>query len=120
MAASAAILARTAGLTSDPTRRATRAVEAAVSKHLAGASQEALRLLASAEAGPMDPLDRAKLKLLQGEIVELRHTPDALPLLIDAAKRLEGLDVPLSRHAYLSAIRVACVAGPQTCIPRAA
>jgi DNA-binding CsgD family transcriptional regulator len=56
-------------------------------------------------------LDRARLKLLHGEIVDLGRTPDALPLLIDAAKQLERLDVPLSRHAYLSAIRVACVVG---------
>jgi DNA-binding CsgD family transcriptional regulator len=111
LAASAAFLELSAGLTSDPTRRAHRALEAAISKHLAGADQEALRLLASAEAGPMDPLDRARLKLLQGEIVDLRRTPDALPLLIDAAKQLERVDVPLSRHAYLSAIRAACVAG---------
>ena len=111
LAASAAFLELSAGLTFDPTRRAHRALEAAISKHLAGASQEALRLLASAEGGPMDPLDRARLKLLQGEIVDLRRTPDALPLLIDAAKQLERLDVPLSRHAYLSAIRAACVAG---------
>jgi DNA-binding CsgD family transcriptional regulator len=111
LAASAAFLELSAGLTSDPTRRAHRAVEAAVSKHLAGSSEEALRLLASSEAGPMDPLDRARLKLLHGEIVDLERTPDALPLLVDAAKQLERLDVPLSRHAYLSAIRVACVAG---------
>ena len=32
-------------------------------------------------------------------------------MLLDAAKRLEPLDVALSRHAYLSAIRVATVAG---------
>ena len=111
LAASAAFLELSTELTSDPTRRAHRALEAAISKHLSGASQEALRLLASAEAWPMDPLDRARLKLLQGEILELRRTGDALPLLIDAAKQLERVDVPLSRHAYLSAIRVACIAG---------
>jgi DNA-binding CsgD family transcriptional regulator len=111
LAASAAFLELSAELTSDPSRRAHRALEAAISKHLSGASEEALRLLASAEAGPMDPLDRARLKLLQGEIVDLKRTPDALPLLIDAAKQLERVDVPLSRHAYLSAIRAACVAG---------
>ena len=111
LAAAAAFLERSAALSPDPTRRAHRALEAATSKHLAGASQEALRLLASAEAGPLDPLDRARLKLLHGEIVDLRRTPEALPLLLDAAKQLEPLDVPLSRHAYLSAIRVATVAG---------
>jgi DNA-binding CsgD family transcriptional regulator len=111
LAASAAFLERSAALTPDPTRRAHRELEAATSKHLAGATGEALRLLASAEAGPLEQLDRARLKLLQGEIVDLRRTAEAQPLLLDAAKRLEPLDVPLSRHAYLSAIRVASVAG---------
>ena len=111
LAAAAAFLERSAALTPDPTRRAHRALEAASSRHLAGGSQEALRLLEWAAAGPLDPLDRARLKLLHGEIVDLRRTPEALPLLLDAAKQLEPLDVPLSRHAYLSAIRVATVAG---------
>jgi DNA-binding CsgD family transcriptional regulator len=111
LAAAAAFLERSAELTPDPTLRAHRALEAASSKHLAGGSQEALRLLEWAAAGPLGPLDRARLKLLQGEIVDLRRTPEALPLLLDAAKQLEPLDVALSRHAYLSAIRVATVAG---------
>src|SRR6202042_941452 len=91
--------------------RAHRALEAAASKHLAGASQEALRLLASAAAGPLNTLDRARLNLLHGEIVDLRRTADALPLLLDAARQLEPLDVSLSRDAYLAAIRAASVAG---------
>jgi DNA-binding CsgD family transcriptional regulator len=111
LAAAAAFFERSAALTPDPTRRAHRALEAATNKHLAGAPQEALRLLTSAEGGPMDPLDRARLKLLRGEIVDLKRTPDALPLLLDAATQLERVDVSLSRHAYLSAIRVATVAG---------
>ena len=59
----------------------------------------------------MDPLDRARLKLLHGEIVDLKRTPDALPLLLDAARQLEPLDVSLSRDAYLAALRAATVAG---------
>ena len=109
--AAAAFLERSAALTPDPTRRAHRALEAAASKHLAGASQEALTLLARAGAGPLDALDRARLKLLHGEIVDLRRTADALPLLLDAAKQLEPLDVPVSRDAYLAALRAASVAG---------
>jgi DNA-binding CsgD family transcriptional regulator len=110
-AAAAAFLERSAALSPDPARRAHRALEAAASKHLAGASQEALRLLERAGAGPLDPLDRARLKLLHGEIVDLRRTPDALPLLLDAARQLEPLDVSLSRDAYLAALRAATVAG---------
>jgi hypothetical protein len=60
-----------------------------------------LRLVASAEAGPLEPLDRARLKLLHGEIADLRRTPEAQPLLLDAAEQLA--DVLLSRHADLSA-----------------
>jgi tetratricopeptide (TPR) repeat protein len=111
IAAAAAFLERSAALTPDPTRRAHRVLEAAASKHLAGASQEALRLLASTAPGPLDPLDRARMKLLHGEIVDLGRTADALPLLLDAAKQLEPLDVPLSRDAYLAALRAATAAG---------
>jgi DNA-binding CsgD family transcriptional regulator len=111
LAAAAAFLERSAALTPDPGRRARRALEAAASTHLAGGSQEALRMLARAAAGPLDPLDRARLKLLQGEIVDLGRTPDALPLLLDAARQLELLDAPLSRDAYLAALRTASAAG---------
>ena len=112
LAAAAAFLERSAVLTPDPTRRAHRALEAAASEQLAGASQEALRLIASAAAGPVDPLDRARLKLLHGQIeVDLSHGPAALPLLLDAAEQLEPLDPSLSRDAYLAALRAASVAG---------
>ena len=43
--------------------------------------------------------------------MDLRRTPDALPLLLDAARQLEPLDVSLSRDAYLAALRAATVAG---------
>ncbi|HXO07195.1 MAG TPA: AAA family ATPase, partial [Solirubrobacteraceae bacterium] len=111
LAAAAAFLERSAALTPDPTRRAHLALEAAAGKHLAGASQDALTLLAAAAAGPLDALDRARLKLLHGEIVDLGRTPDALPLLLEAARQLEPLDVSLSRDAYLTALRAASAAG---------
>ena len=111
LAAAAAFLERSAALTPDRTRRAHRALEAAASKHLAGASQEALGLLARAAAGPLDPLDRARLNLLNAQIVDLRRTPDAVPLLLDAARQLEPLDAVLSRDAYLAALRAASAAG---------
>ena len=96
----------------DPRVRSHRALEAAASKQLAGASQEALRLLANAAAGPQDVLDRARVKFLHGQIeVDRSHGAAALPLLLDAAKQLEPLDVSLSRDAYLAALRAASVAG---------
>ena len=112
LAAAAAFLERSAALTPDPTGRAHRMLEAAASKQLAGASEEALSLLARAAAGPLEPLDLARLKLLHGQIeVDLSRGAAALPLLLDAARRLEPLDAPLSRDAYLAALRAASVAG---------
>jgi DNA-binding CsgD family transcriptional regulator len=112
LAAAAAFLERSATLTPDPPRRARRTLEAAASKQLAGASQEALSLLAKARAGPLDALDHARVKLLHGQIeVDLSRGAAALPLLFDAARQLEGLDACLSRDAYLAALRAASVAG---------
>ena len=104
LAAAAAFLERAAALTPDPTLRAHRALEAAASKQLAGASQEALRLLASAagRAAGRRWID-ARVKLLHGQIeVDLSHGAAALPLLLDAARQLEPLDAFLSRDAYLA------------------
>jgi DNA-binding CsgD family transcriptional regulator len=112
LAAAAAFLERSAALTPHPAVRAHRALEAAAIKQLAGTSQEALRLLASAAAGPLDPVDRARRKLLQGLIeLDLMHAVAALPLLLDAARQLELLDVHLSREAYVAALLAAHIAG---------
>jgi DNA-binding CsgD family transcriptional regulator len=112
LAAAAAFLERSAALTPDPARRAHRALEAASNKQLAGASHEALRLLASAGAGPLEPLDRGRRKLLHGLIeLDLMHAVAALPLLLDAARQFEPLDVPLSRDAYVAALLAAHIAG---------
>ena len=112
LSAAAAFLERSAALTPDPARRAKRELEASASKQLAGASREAARLLARAAGGPLDDLDLARLPLLHGQIeVDLSRGVDALPLLLDAAQQLEPLDVPLSRDAYLAALRAASVAG---------
>ncbi|HEX4279693.1 MAG TPA: AAA family ATPase [Solirubrobacteraceae bacterium] len=112
LAAAAAFLERSAALTPDPSHRAHRTLEAAITKELAGASQEALSLLARASAGPLDTLDQARLKLVHGQIeVDLSRGAEALPLLLDAATQLEPLDASLSRDAHLMALRAASVAG---------
>jgi DNA-binding NarL/FixJ family response regulator len=112
IAAAAAFLERSAALTPEPARRSRRALEAAANKELAGASQEALGLLTTVASGPLDDFGRARLALLQGQIeLDLRRGANALPLLLDAAKQLEPLDAPLSRDAYLAALRAANVAG---------
>jgi DNA-binding CsgD family transcriptional regulator len=111
-AAAAAFLQRAATLTPDAHTRARRALEAAGAKHLAGAPEEALTLLAAATGGPLEPLDRAMLQRLHGQIaLDLRQAGDAVPLLLDAAKQLGPLDPDVARETYVEALRAASVAG---------
>jgi hypothetical protein len=112
LAAAAAFLERAAALTPDARGRARRALEAAGAKQLAGVPQAALKLVETAEAGPLDRFDRALLQRLRGQIaLDLRRGGDALPLLMDAAVRLESLDAGLARDTHLEALRAASVAG---------
>jgi DNA-binding CsgD family transcriptional regulator len=112
LAAAAAFLERAAGLTPEPARRAKRALAAAQAKHQAGAFEAALRLLATAQAGPLDELQRARVDLLHAQIVfASRRGSDAPPLLLKAAKRLEPLDVGLARDTYREAFSAALYAG---------
>ncbi|MFZ0972033.1 MAG: AAA family ATPase, partial [Solirubrobacteraceae bacterium] len=96
--AAAAFLERATDLTVDPGKRARRALDAAGAKLLAGAPQEALTLLSLAAEGPLDEFDRAQLQRVHGQIaLDRRHAGDAVPLLLDAARRLESLDPGLAR-----------------------
>jgi DNA-binding CsgD family transcriptional regulator/tetratricopeptide (TPR) repeat protein len=111
-AAAAAFLERAAGLTLEPSRRAERALAAAQATHLAGAPDPALELLATAEAGPLGELQRARVFLLRAQIAYAqRRGSDAPPLLLRAAKRLEPLDAGLARDTYLEALSAAQFAG---------
>jgi DNA-binding CsgD family transcriptional regulator len=111
LAAGATFLERAAELTPDPRRRAQRALVAAQSKHQAGAADAALRLLAVAEAGPLDELERARAQLLHAQITfAVTRGRDAPPLLLEAAKRLEPLDATLARATYLEAFAAALAA----------
>ncbi len=112
LAAAAAFLERAAGLTLEPARRARRALAAAQAKHLAGAPDAALDLLATAQAGPLDELQYARVDLLRGQIAfASSHGSDAPPLLLTAARRLEPLDAGLARETYLDAFSAAMFAG---------
>jgi hypothetical protein len=68
LAAAAAFLERSAALTPAPARRAGRALAAARGHSRAGAFDAALRMLARAEAGPLEELQRARAELLRGQI----------------------------------------------------
>jgi DNA-binding CsgD family transcriptional regulator/tetratricopeptide (TPR) repeat protein len=112
LVAAAAFLERSAGLTLDPARRAQRALAAAQAKHRAGAPDAALGLLAMAQAGPLDELQRARGDLLRAQIAfASSHGRDAPPLMLSAARRLEALDVGLARETYLEAFTAALFVG---------
>ncbi len=112
LAAAAAFLERSAGLTLDPARRAQRALAAAQAKYQAGALDAALGLLAMAQAGPLDELQRARGDLLRAQIAfASSHGRDAPPLMLGAAKQLEALDVGLARETYLEAFTAALFVG---------
>ncbi len=112
LAAAAAFLERSAGLTIDPARRAQRALAAAQAKHQAGALDAALGLLAMAQAGPLDELQQARGQLLRAQITfASSHGRDAPPLMLSAARQLEALDVGLARETYLEAFTAALFVG---------
>ena len=112
LAAAAAFLERSADLTPDPARRRERALAAAGAKHQAGAFDAARELLAAAEAGLLDELQRAQVERLRAQVAfATRRGSDAPPMLLEAAKRLEDTDTRLARETYLEALSAALFAG---------
>jgi DNA-binding CsgD family transcriptional regulator len=112
VAAAAAFLEQAARRTPNAARRAERALAAAQAKHQAGAPDAALGLLATAQAGPLNELQRARVDLLRAQIAfAVNRGRDAPPLLLAAAKRLEPLDVGLARETYLDALWAAMFVG---------
>jgi len=112
LAAAAAFLERSSVLTVDPALRAGRALAAAQAKQEAGALDEALTLVADAEAGPLGEYQRAEADVLRARISFAADRGSAAPtLLLAAAKRVESLDVPFARGLYLDALTAALFAG---------
>lgn len=121
LAAAAAFLERAVELTVDPALRTRRALAGAQAKFEAGAPDAAIELLATVEMGPLDELQRARVERLRAQIAFARTGsadvpgltigPEAPALLLDAAKRLEALDVELARETYLEAITAAMCTG---------
>ena len=113
LAAAAAFLERAAALTPEPASRAQRALAAAQTKYEAGALDDALTLLATAESGALGDLERARVDLLRAQIAfASRRGSDAPPLLLKAARELEAVDPDLARATYLEALAAARFAGP--------
>ena len=112
LAAAAAFLERATSLTPEPTRRGQRALQAAQIKYEAGALDDALALLATAEIGSVDVLHHPRVHLLRAQIAfASRHGSDAPPLLLEAARELDAVDPNLARATYLDAMSAAMFAG---------
>jgi DNA-binding CsgD family transcriptional regulator len=112
LAAAAAFLERAVLLTAEPAQHAERTLAAAQFNLQAGAFDKALELLVTAEVGPLDEMQSARVDLLRGQIVFASGLgSDAPPLLFKAAERLESLDLDLARETYLSAWMAALFAG---------
>ena len=113
LAASAAFLQRSVTLTAEPGRHTERALAAAFAHLHAGAFDNALGLLARAEAHAVDDLQRARVEQLRGQVEWASVTGREAPvLLLQAARRLESLDAGLARETYLYAWVASHLAGP--------
>jgi DNA-binding CsgD family transcriptional regulator len=112
VAAAAAFLQRAVALTVEPARRAERALAAAQASLHAGAFDAVLGLLVTAEAGPLDEFQRARVDLVRAELGFTSDLgSDAPALLLKAARRLEPFDLELARATYLAAWGAATIAG---------
>jgi DNA-binding CsgD family transcriptional regulator len=111
LAAAAAFLERSVALTVDATRHAERILAAAQASLQAGEFDKSLELLTTAEAGPLDEFQRARVDLLRGHVSFASGLgSDAPALLLNAARRLEPFDLELARETYLTAWGAAGIA----------
>jgi DNA-binding CsgD family transcriptional regulator len=113
LAAAAAFLERSVLLTADPAPHAERSLAAAQASLQAGALDKALELLATAETGPLDEFQHARVDLLRAHVAFASGLGrDAPLLLLKAARQLEPFDLDLARETYLAAWGAAGMAGP--------
>jgi DNA-binding CsgD family transcriptional regulator len=111
-AAAAAFMERSAELTLDPARRASRALVAGEAKRQTGALDAASALATTAERGPLDDFQRAQLDVLRAQISFASERGREAPLLLlRAAQHLELHDLNEARETYLDAISAALFAG---------
>jgi DNA-binding CsgD family transcriptional regulator/tetratricopeptide (TPR) repeat protein len=110
--AAASFLERAAALTPDPKQRAGRALAAARARLDAGSPARVHDLLAIAELGPLDALQRAEVARLRAQVsFMINPGVDAGPPLLAAALRLTDLDPAAARETYLAALGAAMWAG---------
>jgi DNA-binding CsgD family transcriptional regulator len=124
-AAAAAFLERAVAVTPDAEQRTRRALAAARTKFQAGALDDALRLLTTAETAVLSDLQRAEIELLRAETAfAATRGRDAPRLLVDAARQFSALDPIVARETYLEALSAAMfagrLAGPGASVPEVA
>ncbi|HWB21659.1 MAG TPA: LuxR C-terminal-related transcriptional regulator [Gaiellaceae bacterium] len=111
-AAAAAFLERAAALTPEPAHRAQRTLIAAQTKFRAGALDDTIALIASADVVTLDEVDRARVELLRAQLAfALTHGGDAPKMLLEAAGRIAPLSRLLGCETYLDAMSAALFAG---------
>ena len=111
-AAAAALLERSASLTTVSTTRVARRLEAVRCHFRAGAFETALRLLAVAESETSDESDHARIGLLYAQVASSFDAGGDAPYrLVQAAKRLEPFDAELASRTYSDAWVASMFAG---------
>ena len=81
-------------------------------KFQAGALDDVLGLLGTAQSGVLTDLERARVGLLRAQVTFVTtRGNDAAPMLLQAARRLADLDPTLARETYLEALVAAGFAG---------
>ncbi|WP_433167560.1 ATP-binding protein [Kribbella sp. CA-247076] len=111
-AATAAFLQRSTELTPDPETRASRALAAAGASLRAGDFPAVSRMLVTVSEGPADELRQAQTDVLRAQLAFMAGRGyAATPLLLEAARRFEGLDLDLARDTYLDALSAGQFAG---------
>ena len=111
LAAAAAFLSRAVALTPDPSVRVFRALAAVEAALLSGAPEDALSLLAIAEAQPLDEFQGALAELLRAAVTfTMYRGTDGPGMLLKAARRMEPFNVELARDTYLDAFSAAIYA----------
>jgi DNA-binding CsgD family transcriptional regulator/tetratricopeptide (TPR) repeat protein len=112
LAGAATFLERAFVLTVEQTRRVDRGLAAAAASIQAGDLVRARSLVAESAASDLDDLQQARVEQLKGQIEKAARPGGDVPLLLlEAARRLESLDVRLARETYLEAWWAALLAG---------
>src|SRR5262249_34052046 len=105
VAATAALLERSAALTTDPSLNRKRLLACAAAHFDAGSLERAIGVLAIAEATALDGMEQAQVDMLRGRASLLRGDVAAASApLMRAAKRLESIDLGRAFATHLAAL----------------